>query len=155
MPYVKWDEIPETKKGEDRFLKWKQGKNKVRLIGKLCAYDQEWPSGMATRYVHLVIDVDDENKVKVATLKKSVLDTIRTYAQEIGDPAGPDAPGFIVVLKGSGMESKYQCISGSKPVPIPPEIDVAAEQKKLDEFVEKQVAKLTGKQPTDDLDAEE
>lgn len=140
MSYVKWDEIPETKK-EGRFLKWKDGKNRIRLIGRLMTYEQEWPSGIAARYVCSVIDLDDDNKVKIATFKKALLDVLRAYHGENGDPAGPDAPAFLVIKTGTGMETKYQCLPGSKPCPIPANIDVATEEKKLVEFVDKQQMK--------------
>ena len=81
--------------GTGKYLKW-GAKTRIRLCSPAIAYDHVWPTGTKREYVAAVMDLDDGNKLKVASLKVSMRKALKAFNEDSGSPHGPDAPYFVI-----------------------------------------------------------
>lgn len=145
MKFIDWDDeqaVGTSKTG--KWKKWQDGKNRVRFLTPMISYERKWPQGIKEEFVAAVLDLDDNSTVKYVNVKSSTRKALKSFKEENGDPAGPDAPAFCITRSGSGLDTEYTCIASSKAVPIPGGIDIAAIKADLLDFVKKTSIKAAG-----------
>lgn len=142
---VSWKDVPANSKGPSMFMRLEEGQNRVRIVSQ--PYPCKRPGEFQTEWFCVILDVDDDNAVKVLSLKRAVMDVLKVFAATNGDPAGPEAPGFAILRVGTTKtNTRYSCVSGTKPYSIPAEkaADIAKIEGLLKEFIVKVESGLGG-----------
>jgi len=132
MPKVDWSSVGSDKKsgnGESSFLRLKEGKYRIRLLGNPHQFFQHFDpaavicegspdkcpickSGNSPkmRYATNVIDRADQ-KIKILTGGPQIFEVFKEYAVEVGDPGKKDGPDFSIKVEvpgGNKLATKYK-----------------------------------------------